>query len=71
MTSLTAGVTALEANVTPGAPSQTTGHPSEPGDIFESSRLDCHQTAEIGAFSYGRSAPAVGVRTRTWGEEKR
>jgi transposase len=62
MTSLTAGVTALEANVTPGAPSQTTGHPSEPGDIFESSRLDCHQTAENWrllpwTFRAGRRSP--------------
>ena len=61
MTSLTAGVTALEVDVTPGAPSQTIGHPSEPGGIFESSRLDCHQEAEIGAFCHGRSAPVVGV----------
>jgi hypothetical protein len=71
VTSLTAGVTALEANVTPRAPGQTTGHPSEPDRIFESSRLACHQMAEIGAFSHGRSALAVGVRTTTWGEEKR
>ena len=71
MTSLTAGVTALAANVTPGAPNQITGHPSEPGDIFKASRLDCHQTAEIGAFSHGRSAPAVGVRTATRSGEKR
>ena len=71
MTSLTAGVTALEVNVTHGAASQTTGHPSQPGDIFESSGLDCHQTAEIGAFSHGRSAPAVSVRTATRYEEKR
>jgi hypothetical protein len=72
VTSLAMGVTGPDANVTPAErPSQATGRRSEPGENFKLSRRDCHQPAEIGAFSHGRSAPAAGVRTATRSEEER
>jgi hypothetical protein len=66
------GVTRSAANVTPAArPSQATGCPPEAGENIKLSRRGCHQWAAIGAFSHKRFAQAVGVRTTTWGEEKR
>ena len=52
-------------------PRKATGHRREPGDELKLFGRGCHQTAEIGAFSHGRSAPAVGVRMVTRSEEKR
>jgi len=71
------GVTRPDADVTPAEPpSQATGHRPPATDVSQAktsklSRRGCHQTAEIGAFSHGRSAPAVGVRMATRSEEKR
>lgn len=65
-------VTGPDANVTPAArPSHATADEASLAKTSKSSGSGCHQTAEIGAFSHGRSAPAVGVRTTTRSEEKR
>jgi hypothetical protein len=72
VTSIATGVTGADADVTPAArPSEATGSGSEPGENSKLSGLSCHQTAEIGAFFQGRSAPAVGVRMAMRCGEKR